>query len=166
MLAYQRPDSSLTLRQGLGEYYASREGLVSGRGLSDAAREFFRCHDAAHVVFGCSTHLLDEAIVKTWSFFGTSAGFSLVRGYRLPESKEIYETIGWKDVVSTALGSVIALPRVLWRCARMRKRWPWADFDSHLDTPLRDLRREYGIRPLGDRSTGGAPAQSSTRTTS
>ena len=93
MLQYQRPDSDLTLAEGLHEYYASREGLVSGRGISEQAREFFRCHDAVHVVFGCSTALIDEAAVKLWSFFGTSGGLNVWRGYRLPESKEIYEQI-------------------------------------------------------------------------
>ena len=148
MLEYQRPDTGLSLAEGLREYYASRDGLVSGRGISAEAREFFRCHDAAHVVFGCSTALLDEAVVKVWSLFGTSAGFALWRGYRLPESKEIYEQITWQDTAATALRAAVAVPLVLGRCLRMRKRWPWADFERHLAVPLREIRREYGIRPL------------------
>jgi hypothetical protein len=148
MLEYQRPHTELTLAEGLREYYASREGLVSGRGISEAAREFFRCHDAAHVVFGCSTALLDEAVVKVWSFLGTSAGFALWRGYRLPESKEIYEQITWRDTAATAVRAAVTVPLVLGRCLRMRKRWPWADFDHHLRTPLREIRSAYGIRPV------------------
>lgn len=148
MLDYQRAGTKLTLAEGLSEYYASREGLVSGRGLSDEAREFFRCHDAAHVVFGCSTALLDEAIVKTWSFFGTSAGFSLWRGYRLPESQEIYETITWRDTARTAWRALGAVPVVLARCCRMRKRWPWSDHAAWLDVPLSEIRQEFGIQPL------------------
>lgn len=148
MLEYQRPDTKLTLAEGLREYYASRDGLVSGRGLSDDAREFFRCHDAAHVVFGCSTQLLDEATVKIWSFFGTSAGFGLWRGYRLPESQEIYEQISWRDTARTAAPALLAVPRVLWRCWRMRKRWPWTGFGPQLELPLQEIRREYGIEPV------------------
>jgi hypothetical protein len=86
--------------------------------------------------------------VKAWSFFGTSAGFALWRGYRLPESKEIYETITWRDTASTAARAVVAVPLVLGRCLRMRKRWPWADFERHLEVSLREIRREYGIQPL------------------
>jgi hypothetical protein len=148
VLDYQRPDTKLTLADGLREYYASRDGLVVGRGVSPAAREFFRCHDAAHVVFGCSTDLVDEAAIKLWSFFGTTGGLGLVRAYRLPESQEIYATIGWRDVVRTAARSVSVLPRVLVRCARLRKRWPWADFDGYLGVALPEIRREYGIEPL------------------
>lgn len=148
MLAYQQPGAEVTLAEGLREYYASREGLLDGRGISPEAREFFRCHDAAHVVFGCSTSLPNEAVVKLWSFFGTSAGLSLLRAYRLPESQEIYETITWRDVVRTGLAAITLVPTVLWRCLRMRKRWPWSEYERLLDVPLVELRREYGIEPV------------------
>ena len=145
MLDFVRPDAELTLEEGLREYYASRDGLVDGRGVSPAAREFFRCHDAAHVVFGCTTALLNEAEVKIWSFFGTTSGLGLLRAYRLPESQEIYEQLGWRDIVVTILRSVIVVPGVFWRCSRMRKRWPWSDFENYLHVPLVEIRREYGI---------------------
>ncbi len=148
MLDYQHSDTTLTLESGLSEYYASRADLVTGRGVSTAAHEFFRCHDAAHVVFGCSTTLLNEAMVKTWSFFGTTRGLSLVREYRLPESQEIYEQLAWAAIARTALRSVTVLPRVVARCTRMHRRWPWSDFDAHRQVALRELRREYGVEVL------------------
>ena len=144
MIEYQRVDTTLTLEEGLLEYYASRKDLVGGRGISPAAREFFRCHDAAHVVFGCSTTLPNEAR----SFFGTTAGLSLLRAYRLPESTEVYEQLERHDIVHTVIRSLTIVPRVLWRCSRMRKRWPWADFERYLDIPLVEIRREFGIQPL------------------
>ena len=83
--------------------------LARGRGLSDQAREFFRCHDAAHVVFACSTELLNEGMIKMWSFFGTDAGIRrLLSDYNLPESQEIYATLPWRDVVRTAIRSPAA----------------------------------------------------------
>lgn len=81
MLDFQRADVSRTLDEGLAEYYASGSDLAGGRGASAEAREFFRCHDAARIVFGCSTTLLDEAMVKSWSFFGTTRGLRLFREY-------------------------------------------------------------------------------------
>lgn len=145
VLGYQTADSSSTLEEGLAEYYASREGLVGGRGVSPDAREFFRCHDAAHVVFGCDTSLANELLVKMWSFFGTSAGLGLLRAYRLPESQEIYERIPWSEVAVVAARAIRLVPLVLWRCRRMRKRWPWSGFDAYLGVPLADIRREFGI---------------------
>jgi len=146
MLSFQSRDCEMTLREGLGEYYGSRDDLVTGRGASDSARKFFRCHDVAHVVFGCSTTLTNEAMVKIWSFFGTTAGLSLVRDYRSPESKEIYEQIKWSGVVGTAMPSLMNVPRVLFRCLRMRKRWPWTDFERYENVRLDEIRREFGIR--------------------
>ncbi len=148
MLEYQRTDSTLTLESGLAEYSASRDDLVGGRGVSREAREFFRCHDAAHVVFGCSTTLLNEAMVKIWSFFGTTRGLSLVREYRLPESQEIYEQLKWGPIGRTALRSVTVVPRVMARCSRMHKRWPWSEFEPYRPVALRELRHEYGIQVL------------------
>ncbi len=148
MLEYQHSDTTLTLESGLAEYYASGTDLVNGRGVSPAAREFFRCHDAAHVVFGCSTTLLNEAMVKTWSFFGTTGGLRLFRDYRLPEAQEIYETLDWGLIARTGLRSVAVLPPVMARCLRMHKRWPWSEFDAHRPVALQELRREYGIRVL------------------
>ncbi len=148
MLEYQHSDTTLTLESGLAEYYKSRSDLVGGRGISTAAREFFRCHDAAHVVFSCRTTLLNEAMVKSWSFFGTTRGLSLVREYRLPESKEIYQQLEWGSIARTALRSVTVVPRVMARCVRMHKRWPWSDFDAHRQVALRKLRREYGVEVL------------------
>lgn len=146
MLDYQYPESPQTLDEGLREYYARHDGLTRGRGMSQPAREFFRCHDAAHVVFGCTTTLVNEGIVKIWSFFGTTAGLALLRAYRLPESQEIYEQLGWGEIASATLRLVIVIPLVFWRCVRMRRRWPWAEFDRYREVPLAEIRREFGIQ--------------------
>ena len=146
MLSFQIPDCEMTLEAGLSEYYGSCDDLVAGSGISDSARKFFRSHDVAHVVFGCSTTLTNEAMVKIWSFFGTTAGLSLLRDYRSPESKEIYEQIKWSDVPGTALRSMVNVPVVLFRCLGMHKRWPWSDFDQYRNVRLSEIRREYGIR--------------------
>lgn len=148
VLKFQRPDSGMTLADGLREYYASRDGLVDGRGVSEAAREFFRCHDAAHVVFGCSTTLTNEGIVKIWSFFGTTAGLGLIRDYGSPESKEIYEKLEWGPIVATALRMLVLAPRVWWRSRRMRRPWPWNRFEAYLEVPLVEIRTEYRIDVL------------------
>ena len=95
--------------------------------------------------------------MKVCSFLGTTGGLAVWRGYRLPESKEIYEQITWRETVATAVRAAIALPFVVWRCLRLRKRWPWSDFDRHLDTPLRDIRSEYGIQPVHGRALAGRP---------
>lgn len=148
-MSYLDPAATESLADGLAEYYGSRSDLFSGRGASANAVEFFRCHDTAHVVFGCNTDLSSEACVKMWSFFGTDAGLRrLHAGYALPESAEIYSTLTTAQMLHAAKATCSILPRVIARSRRMTRRWPWADFDPWLDAPLSTIRREYGIQPI------------------
>lgn len=150
MLAFQRQESALTLAQGLDAYFAAHPDLVRGPDLSPEAQAFFRCHDTVHVVFGCDTTLEDEAVVKLASLFGTTAGFGVLRGYRLHESQDLYRRLRPAQVLRTTLHSIVIVPRTLWRCLRQRARWPWSGHTAHADTPLTELRRTYGIRVAHD----------------
>ncbi len=146
MTRYASQDSEQTLAEGLAEYYAVHPDLHDSRLDSDEARVFFRCHDIAHVIFGCGTSLNDEAMVKIYSLFGTTGGVGILRGYRLHESQEIYGTLGLVEIIKTALASLHLAPRVMVRCLRMRRRWPWNDFDRYLDVDLKSLREEHRVR--------------------
>lgn len=146
MHAFERQDSAQTLEEGIAEYYQANPGLARGRALSTQAQEFFRCHDAVHVVFGCGTTLNDEAVVKMASIFGTSAGFGVLRGYRLHESLEIYKKLRVSDVLRSIVQSAVLVPRTITRCVRQRRRWPWDDFEAYARVPLREIRQEFGIR--------------------
>ena len=44
-----------------------------------------------------------------------------------------------------ALQAVVLVPLVIWRARRMRRRWPWSDFEPYLAKPLVEIRREFGI---------------------
>ena len=136
----------MTLQQGLDEYYASRDDLQHERGMSESATEFFRCHDTVHVVFSCDTELPSEAAVKMWSFFGTDAGLKrLHQGYALEESKEIYSSLRFWQVVHAGVKSLVIVPIVMLRSFRMKKRWHWSDFDQYLHMSLKSIREEFGI---------------------
>lgn len=153
MHAYERQDTTQTLAEGVAEYYERNPTLADVRDMSPEAQEFFRCHDVAHVVFGCNTSLPHEATVKLCSVFGTTAGFAVLRGYRLHESVDIYRTLGVASIAATVLESVIIVPRTVVRCLRQRKRWPWDGFSDHRDVPLGRLRAEFGIVVAGGRGS-------------
>lgn len=158
MHAFEHQDSLQTLAEGVAEYYRSNPELAQGRGMSPAAQEFFRCHDAVHVVYGCGNALNDEAIVKMASLFGTTGGLDILRGYRLHESLEIYKKLRVIDVLLSMVQSIFFLiPRTLVRCARQHSRWPWNNFEKHLHVPLRDLRQEFGIRVAHCAVAGRSP---------
>ena len=146
MLDYQRQDSPQTLSEGIAEYFAANEHHFNKRSLPPEASEFFRCHDAAHVVFGCDISLNDEAVVKISSVFGTTVGWSVLKGYRLPESKEVYEELRLVDIIHTSVSSLYLVPLTIWRCLRMHKRWHWDNFDEFLDVPLGQVREVFGIQ--------------------
>ena len=100
-----------TLSEGLEEYFANRDDLFLGRGASVEAIEFFRCHDTAHVVFGCATDLPSEACVKMWSMFATDAGLSrFYAGYALPESGEIYTRLTFPQMWQAGWASMGTFP--------------------------------------------------------
>jgi hypothetical protein len=146
MHAFQRQNTSQTLAAGMAEYHAANPGLAAGRSLSPQAREFFRCHDAVHVVYGCGTTLDDEAVVKIASMLGTTAGLSVLRGYTLHESLEIYRALRVRDVLVAILHAAVIVPRTAVRCLRQRRRWPWQDFEPYMQRSLRDIRQEFGVR--------------------
>ena len=145
MLAYQLQASSQTLAEGVAEYYAAHPGLAAARGMSPQAQQFFRCHDVAHVVFGCGIDLDDEAVVKLSSIFGTTAGFGVLRGYTLHESRQIYAQLPLRESLRSVVHAFVVVPRTLLRCSRQRARWPWDDFESFLELPLREIRQRFGI---------------------
>jgi ubiquinone biosynthesis protein Coq4 len=150
MRAFQYQGSGQTLAQGIEEYSAVHPGLVRGSAMSAQAQHFFRCHDVVHVVYGCSTGLDDEAVVKVASIFGTTAGFRVLEGYRLREALDIYQQLRIREVLPSIARSVVVVPRTVVRCLRQRARWPWSNFEEHLDTPLAELRRNFGIKVAHD----------------
>lgn len=142
---YQSAASSQTLAEGLAEYYDAHRELKRGDALSPEAREFFHAHDVVHVVYGCGTSMPDEAIVKLSSLFGSTAGFSVLSGYRLHESLDIYRRLPLGSTLLALIAAPYLIARTIWRCARQPAKWPWTDHARHMQTPLRQLRDRFGI---------------------
>lgn len=145
MLGYQDQNTALTLEEGLTEYYEYNAKDLSTRELTSEADTFFRCHDVVHVVFGCNISLEEELVVKISSLFGTDAGFAVLKGYALAESKEVYVHLSVTEVVLTTLKAFWLVPRTLVRCARMKARWRWIDHDEYMNQPLSTIRKTFGV---------------------
>ena len=156
MHRFEEQRSTLALAEGLAEYYAKNPHLPRLRSMSPEGAEFFRCHDTAHVVYGCNTSLKHEAIVKLASIFGTTAGFAVLRGYRLHESVSIYKQLKAGEALAVLLVAPVLIPRTIYRCLRQHKRWPWADFAQYQQTPLAQIRAEFGIAVPGSRNASDA----------
>ncbi|MEO8605009.1 MAG: hypothetical protein ABI629_20745 [bacterium] len=88
----------------------------------------------------------DEAIVKLSSLFGSSGGLSVLRGYRLHESLDIYRSLPLGSTIVALIAAPYLIIRTVWRCMRQRDKWPWKDHAQHMRTPLRELRQRFGIK--------------------
>jgi hypothetical protein len=138
--------SAQTLAEALAEYYASNPGLKRGESLSPEARQFFHSHDVVHVLYGCSTSMLDEAIVKLASIFGTTGGLAVLRGYMLHETLDIYKKLPVRSTLVALLLAPFLIVRTVSRCKRQPEAWPWQQHQQYMNVPLRELRTKFGIR--------------------
>lgn len=149
---FESPDTTQTLAEGLAEYFASNPMLKRDADLSPEARRFFQSHDAVHVVYGCGTTMLDEAIVKLASIVGTTGGLCVLRGYLHHESLDIYRTLPIAGTLLALLASPYLVVRTVWRCLGQSQRWPWEQYDGFLDVSLRELRLQFRIQVAHGRS--------------
>jgi hypothetical protein len=150
VLAYQAPDSRMTLREGLAEYFRQSGALMDPAELPMDLGLGLRSHDAAHVIFGCDTTLLGEVILVRWSLFGVTGSLRpYLIGLRRRETRGLFRDAAaafrpamlWRMVKYATIAVV--------RSLRMRERWPFEDYAQYLDQPLCKIRERFGIRVLG-----------------
>jgi len=144
-LAFQDPGSRQTLGEGLAEFRAS---LPEQDQQNTAMTRDLFLHDVCHVVFGQGTSVDDDVVVDVWIVFGTDVH---TRSYlaALFRSHALQALIERDGLAGVARGLIRAVPRAcfsFFRARRMTCRWPWAGADRYLDTPLFEIRSEYGIR--------------------
>ncbi|PRQ03775.1 hypothetical protein [Enhygromyxa salina] len=145
---YQIAGTSMTLREGLAEYYRVNPGLADPAQIDDvASATFFHNHDCTHVVFGTHTGILDEGVNDMWTLFGADIRLrDYFKAYiSTEESKSINkEFLKW-SVFSLFWRTLRLTPKV-WRHTRaMTRKWPWTPPPELMDRPLREIRELYGI---------------------
>jgi hypothetical protein len=147
---YQDAGCTLTLRQGLQEYYAGHSGLLKPESANIQTAKFFHSHDACHVLFGLDTTLPDEGLADLWTVFGTDIGLGRYARYLSTDAaaRQIVKDIGLFQTIATALRLLPSVARVFLRCRKMNEKWPWGDEDCYLDYPLVELRHEFNIEIL------------------
>jgi len=145
---YQAQDSTQTLAEGLAEYYAVNQGVITRPSdLPPESAALFRSHDMCHVIFGLDTSLADETLADTRTLLSCDVGFRRYTRYLSTDAqaKALFKELGlWNATVAV----VKATPRILRamrEALRMPKRWPWQPPDSCLTRTLADLRDEYGV---------------------
>jgi len=145
--SYEIQDTSLSLREGLAEYYSSDPGLLAPSDISEDMAIGLRAHDASHVVFGCDTSVRGEVALARWSLFGAKGAATLyLSGIRSRETRFLFSDFFRKLRVSNIPHAAVDGLRALIRSFRMKTSWPSLKWEQYLDRPLADIRREFGIR--------------------
>ena len=139
-------ESQITLQEGLDEYNRKNMKYFSDRDVSDEAKEFFRCHDIAHVVFGCDTSIFGEGVVKIWTVFGTTLGlWKHITGYNEADAFTLFRMYSPQHVAKNILRLLFVIPTIIFRAKRMSKLWTWTNYESYLNVPINDIRKEFNI---------------------
>ena len=144
-------NQNITLREGLELFRKENEPYLSHNKTetSDEAKAFFHSHDIAHVLFGCDISLFGEGAVKIWTIFGTNLGFwNHLRGYQDANALELSKSFGFIHILKNILVLIASIPVIIVRATKMNKPWPWSEFDSYMDTPIEEIRREFNIKVL------------------
>jgi ubiquinone biosynthesis protein Coq4 len=142
-------ESNITLRQGLDDFYKAYEGHLSHtkEDLPDEVKSFFKSHDIAHVLFGCDISLFGEGAVKIWTIFGTTLGFwNHFKEYRKANAYELSKNFSFLHVMKNIFKLLAAIPTLIIRAKRMHRAWPWSGFESYMDKPLSEVRKEFNIK--------------------
>lgn len=138
--------TAITLREALNQHYEKNIAAFPEREVSPEAQEFLRCHDVAHVVFGCDTSLFGEGILKIYTIFGTTLGFWWhLSAYSGADAFRLFRQYGVLHVLKKTFRLILRVPRAIVHAKRMSKPWPWADHSEYLDKSIEEIRTEFNI---------------------
>jgi len=139
-------NNNQTLQQGLELFQLKNTKYFSERVYTDRGEAFIKSHDIAHVVFGCDTTIYGEGVVKVWTTFGSNLSFwKVTTGYNEVNAFELSRAYSKGHVVKNILGFLWVIPKTIIRARKMKKPWPFYDYEPYLDRPISEIRREFNI---------------------
>ena len=143
----------LTLKEALAQFREANDLAAKYAGTGELSKSFMDRHDTIHILFGTDTSFQQEAMTDYFTIFASDAKWSdLTQYFNLPEQKELFEEVGWPKMISGSLRSLPNAVRVAFRSRKLKRKWGWNDYADYLDTPVANIRREFGIN---EAVTGG-----------
>lgn len=154
MNTYKKQNCSLTLKEGLNEYYESSDPII--KEYADKYGSFLVNHDLTHVVFGLGTSLKEESMLDTWTLWATDITWKQIYEYSFNKdlwnlTKELVSDIGgWFIVLKGVFKTIpLKLKIIFIRVPKVKKKWPYDNVtEQMLNKPITELREEYGIKIL------------------
>lgn len=144
--AFQQPDSLLTLREGLEEYYRVNPGFTGTDDFLGQSRQTVIDHDVCHVVFGVGTSSKEELMIETITAFGCQVPIKKIPEITQPKFfVAIIKHFGLFRLIRRFVLTTPKIAETLFMVKRMKKRWPHFSYAEYMDMPLKDIREEFGI---------------------
>jgi hypothetical protein len=147
---------SSTLRDGVSHHLSGLAWRIPLDHPTTALEKQFSAHDACHVLFGCGTDPVGEAMVSTWAILGTTMTLRRKLTYfEYPSVRAELRNLGVSGILRAWWLSVPFVIRVAISAVRMRRLWDFDDFERHLDRTIEEIRYEYGIKIVPRDGPGG-----------
>ena len=154
MNSYKKQNCSLTLQEGLDEYYESSDPMI--KEYADKYGSFLVNHDLTHVIFGLGTSLKEESMLDTWTLWATDITWKQIYEYSFNKdlrqlTKDLVSDIGgWFVVLKGVFKAIPFKIKIIFtRVPKVKKKWPYDGVTQKmLSQPIVNLRKEYGIKIL------------------
>lgn len=141
--------NEITLQEGLAQFQEKNVKYFSKRPMSEEAKRFLLSHDIAHVVFGCNTTIYGEGVVKVWTTFGTDLGFwKVTNGYSEVNAFSLFRAYSLSHIAKNIGRFLWAMPKTISRSTQMTKPWAWSNYETYLNMPISEIRKEFNIKPI------------------
>lgn len=145
VMRYQTLETDQTLAEGLSEFRASIQPKPTFSDNPETQR-MFDAHDSLHVLFALDTRVLHESLVDLHTLMGSDAGLKVLIDYsKAPEIKEIFKEAGVWPLAKGLIHALRYIPHARRNAKAMSKKWEWWGYERYLNTPLSELRAEYGV---------------------
>ncbi len=142
-------NTEIILNEALILFQERNKKNFSKKEHSNEGDKFLKCHDIAHVVFGCDTSLCGEGLVKIWTIFGSDFPFwKIVNGYQEASAYQLFRMYSLKHFLKNIFKLIWLSPKAIFRARRMDKAWPFMEYQPYLNKTLKEIRIEFNILPI------------------
>ena len=152
METYTQQNCSMTLQEGLDEYYTSNSSRIEE--YADKYGKFLIYHDLTHVIFGLGTSLKEESMLDTWTIRGTDITWKQIYKYTFDKNLRNLTKIivkdqgGWLKVIRVVIKCIPKKRKIrINRIPQMKKKWPYSNVKENIMLEsINNIRNEYGIK--------------------
>ncbi len=142
---YLEPETNQSLGEAIAELRSLEDDVSESISDSDLTKAMSG-HDAVHVLFGCDITDRDEIVAHFWMLFGTDLTMQEMKDINAGnEHKDYARQVHQRHKIWRLPLLLPTAASVFRRSRRMRKKWPFHDYQKFLDRGLSGLRNEFGI---------------------